>query len=158
MSNNEVNHKKFMQAALKEAEKALMCDEVPIGAVIVKDNKVIARGFNVREQNNDPTGHAEIVAIRKAAKKLKSWRLPGCRIYVTLEPCAMCAGAILWARLDEVVFAAFDPKGGALCTCFNLYDQPGLNHRPKVIAGIEAEQAAKLLSDFFKDKRTKTSE
>lgn len=158
MNQEEIKHRKFMRAALKEAEKALLIDEVPIGAVIVKDDKIIARGFNMREKNNDPTGHAEIIAIRKAAKKLNSWRLPGCRIYVTLEPCAMCAGAILWARLDEVIFGASDPKGGALQTCFKLYDQPGLNHRPKIIAGIEEEKAREMLRVFFKNKRNKDKE
>jgi len=152
------NHVKFMNAALKEAEKAIKKDEVPIGAVIVKDGKIIARGFNERESKNDPTSHAEIVALRKAAKKIKSWRLPGCTIYVTLEPCAMCAGAILWARIDEVVFAAKDPKGGALGSSFNLYEQPGINHRPRITSGIEAKKASVMLSNYFQAKRDKNKD
>lgn len=153
MVNKMEKHIKFMNAALNEAEKAAKIDEVPIGAVIVKDGKIIARGFNKRENNNDPTGHAEIIALRKAAKKLKSWRLPGCQIYVTLEPCAMCAGAILWARIEEVIYAASDPKGGALGSSFNLYEQQGINHRPKVTYGVEASRASQMLSNYFQQKR-----
>ncbi len=143
----------YMNQALKEARKAYFKDEVPIGAVIVKDDKIIARGYNKRESSNDPTAHAEIVALKKACKKLGSWRIPGAKIYVTVEPCAMCAGAILWARIDEVVFGAYDEKGGALSTCFKLYDQPNLNHRPKIKSGVLINECQMIIKDFFKNKR-----
>ena len=145
----------FMKEALKEAKKSYLLDEVPVGAIIVKDDKIIARGHNLREKSNDPTAHAEILAIKKACHKLKSWRLVGCKIYVTLEPCSMCAGAILWTRIQEIVFATSDLKGGALGTCFNLFDQKGLNHYPKIKAGILKEESAQILSQFFKNKRKK---
>lgn len=145
----------FMKEALKEAQKSYELDEVPVGAIIVKDNKIIARGHNLREKQFDPTAHAEIVAIKKACKKLKSWRLVNCKMYVTLEPCAMCAGAILWARIDEVVFGAQDLKGGALGTCFNLYEQKGLNHYPKIKRDVLKEETSRILSEFFKNKRKK---
>ncbi|TAH59005.1 MAG: nucleoside deaminase, partial [Bacillota bacterium] len=105
---------KYMKLALKEAHKAAAIDEVPVGAVIVLNDKVIARGFNKREINNDPLGHAEMIAIRKASKKLNNWRLVDCELYVTVEPCAMCAGAIMWSRLKRVVYGTGDPKGGAM--------------------------------------------
>lgn len=145
----------FMNLALKEARKSMQKDEVPVGAVIVKDDKVIARGHNLRESHFDPTAHAEIVAIKKACKKFKSWRLENCKIYVTLEPCSMCAGAILWARIDEVIYGAQDNKGGALGTCFNLYEQKGLNHYPKVKKGVLSEECSQILKEFFKTKRKK---
>lgn len=145
----------FMKEALKEAKKSYELDEVPVGAIIVKDNKIIARGHNLREKSYDPTAHAEIVAIKKACKKAKSWRLVGCKIYVTLEPCSMCAGAILWARIDEVIYGAPDLKGGALGTCFNLYEQKGLNHYPKIKKDVLKEETSAILSDFFKNKRKK---
>lgn len=147
-------HEFYMKSAIKEAKKASLFDEVPIGAVIVQDGKIIARGHNLRESTFDATAHAEIVAIRKANKLLKSWRLTGCTLYVTIEPCAMCAGAMSWARLDLVVFGAFDPKGGSLGSSFNLYEQSGLNHRPNVIHGILEEECGALMSDYFSNKRT----
>ena len=143
----------FMNEAIKEAKKSFALDEVPVGAVVVKDGKIIARGHNLREIRHDPTAHAEIVAIKKACKKTSSWRLVGCKLYVTLEPCAMCAGAILWARIDEVIYGASDLKGGALGTCFNLYEQKGLNHYPKIKNSILKEETGAILSDFFKNKR-----
>ena len=143
----------FMKEALKEARKSYELDEVPVGAIVVKDNKIIARGHNLREKKHDPTAHAEIVAIKKACKKLESWRLVGCKLYVTLEPCSMCAGAIIWARLDEVIYGAFDLKGGALGTCFNLFEQKGLNHYPKIKSGILKDETSAILSEFFKNKR-----
>lgn len=145
----------FMNEALKEAKKSYLLDEVPVGAIVVKDNKIIARGHNLREKKSDPTAHAEIVAIKKACKKLNSWRLVGCKIYVTLEPCSMCAGAIMWARIDEVIYGAKDLKGGALGTCFNLYEQKGLNHYPKIKKGILEQETSAILIDFFKNKRKK---
>lgn len=144
-----------MKLALLEARKAELIDEVPIGAVVVIDGRVIARGHNKREATVDPTGHAEIIALRKAAKKLGSWRLPQAKIYVTIEPCSMCAGAIVWARLDEVVFGATDPKGGALGSSYNLYDQKNLNHYPKVTSGILAQECQAIVSNYFKKKRNK---
>ena len=115
-----------MKLALKEARKAYECDEVPIGAVIVKDGKVIARGYNNRESRLDPTGHAEIIAIRKAAKKIQNWRLEDTTMYVTIEPCSMCAGALVWARVGRVVYGAKEPKGGALGSSYHLFEQKAL--------------------------------
>ena len=144
-----------MKLALKEALKAKDKDEVPVGAIIVKDGKILAKGHNLRESSFDPTSHAEINAIRKACKKRKSWRLEGSTIYVTVEPCSMCAGTILWARIDRVVFGAKDLKGGALGTTFNLYEMPSLNHYPKVTGGILEKECSELISSFFKNKRAK---
>lgn len=144
---------KFMKAALDEARKAVLSDEVPVGCVIVKDGKIIARGHNEREKHNDPTSHAEISAIRKACRKLKSWRLPGCDIYVTIEPCAMCAGTILWSRLRKVYFGSRDPKGGALGSSFDLYKVAGLNHYPEVEGGLLASDCEAVMKNYFKAKR-----
>ena len=147
--------KKFMFEALAEAEKSAALDEVPVGAVIVKDNKIIARGHNLREKTHDPTAHAEIVAIRKACKKLKSWRLEGCTIYVTVEPCAMCAGTLLWARIDRIVFGCNDPKGGAIGSSFELFRVKNINHHPEITRGVLDIACARLMQDFFKKKRQK---
>lgn len=147
--------KKFMWEAIKEAEKSAALDEVPVGAVIVKDNKIIAKGHNSREKTNDPTSHAEIVAIRKACKKLNSWRLEGCSIYVTIEPCAMCAGTLLWTRIDRIVFGANDPKGGALGSSFELFRVKNINHHPEITKGVLEDKCGSLISDFFKKKRQK---
>lgn len=149
---------KFMKLALKEAQKAASLDEVPVGAVIVKNGKVIARGHNLRETKLDPTMHAEIVAIRKACKKNQSWRLENTTLYVTIEPCAMCAGTILWARIDRVVFGARDPKSGALGSVFNLYDYKELNHHPSISKGILENECSQLMSNFFKAKRLSKKE
>ena len=146
---------KFMKIALKEANKSFQLDEVPVGVVIVKDDKIIARGHNLRETKQDPTGHAEIIAIKKASKKLKSWRLIDCTIYVTLEPCSMCAGAIMWSRIKRVVYGAKDIKGGAIGSSFNLFEQKGINHKPEVTSGVLENEASRLLKDFFKIKRQK---
>lgn len=151
-------HEKYMKEALKEAKKAYEIDEVPIGCVIVKDGKIIARGHNLREKTNDTTAHAEIVAIRKATKKLKSWRLENCDIYVTIEPCSMCAGAIMWSKIKHVYFGAKDIKGGALGSSFNLFEVPNINHRPQVSGGILEEEAASLMKNFFKLKRENKKE
>ena len=147
--------KKFMWEAIKEAEKSAALDEVPVGAVIVNDNKIIARGHNLREKTNDPTAHAEIVAIRKACKKLKSWRLEGCTIYVTIEPCAMCAGTLLWTRIDRIVFGANDVKGGAIGSSFELFRVKNINHHPEITRGVLDGACAALISNFFKKKREK---
>ena len=146
---------KFMKAALKEAYKSFALDEVPVGVVIVKDDKIIARGHNLRETKQDPTGHAEIIAIKKTSKKLKSWRLIDCTLYVTLEPCSMCAGAIMWSRIKRVVYGAKDIKGGAIGSSFNLFEQKGINHKPEVTSGVLENEASTLLKDFFKLKRQK---
>ncbi len=146
---------KFMKIALKEANKSFQLDEVPVGVVIVKDDKIIARGHNLRETKQDPTVHAEIIAIKKASKKLKSWRLIDCTMYVTLEPCSMCAGAIMWSRIKRVVYGAKDIKGGAIGSSFNLFEQKGINHKPEVTSGVLEDEASTLLKDFFKLKRQK---
>ncbi|MEG1639254.1 MAG: nucleoside deaminase, partial [Erysipelotrichaceae bacterium] len=125
-------HEKYMKEALKEANKALLIDEVPIGCVIVKNDKIIARAHNLRETKQQSINHAEILAIQKACKKIGSWRLEDCSIYVTLEPCAMCAGAILQSRIDTVIFGALDPKGGCIESCIQMYEYPGFNHYPMV--------------------------
>ena len=144
---------KFMLMAIKEAEKSASLDEVPVGAIIVKDNKVIARGHNLREKSNDPTSHAEINAIRKACKKLGSWRLEDCTIYVTIEPCSMCAGTLLWTRIKRIVYGAPDLKGGAIASSFNLFEVKNINHHPEIAGGILQEECGKMMSSFFKEKR-----
>ena len=144
---------KFMKEALKEAKKAELIDEVPIGCVIVKDDKIIARGHNQRETNQNPTGHAEIIAINKASKKLKSWRLEGCDIYVTLEPCIMCSGAIIQSRISKVYYGASDPKGGALGSSINVLDAKNINHHPEVISSVLKEECSSIITNYFKQKR-----
>jgi tRNA(adenine34) deaminase len=144
---------KYMKLALKEAHKAAAIDEVPVGAVIVLNDKVIARGFNKREINNDPLGHAEMIAIRKASKKLNNWRLVDCELYVTVEPCAMCAGAIMWSRLKRVVYGTGDPKGGAMGEVFNLFDERIVNHIPEIKGGVLAKECKEVIQSFFRNKR-----
>ena len=133
-------NEKFMVEAIKEAKKAELIDEVPIGCVIVKDDKIIARGHNLRESKQRSTAHAEIIAIEKACRKLKSWRLEGCSLYVTLEPCPMCSGAILQSRIEHVVYGAKDPKGGCMESCMNMYEVKGFNHYPDVIGGVVEDE------------------
>ena len=144
---------KYMKEALKEAKKAELIDEVPIGCVIVKDDKIIARGHNQRETDQSPIGHAEIIAINKASKKLKSWRLEGCDIYVTLEPCIMCSGAIIQSRISKVYYGASDPKGGALGSSINVLEASSINHHPEVISGVLQEECSKIITNYFKLKR-----
>jgi tRNA(adenine34) deaminase len=144
---------KFMLQALKQAEISANFDEVPVGAVIVKDGKIIARGHNLRERSNDPTAHAEIVAIRKACKKLNSWRLEDCTMYVTIEPCAMCAGTLLWTRIKRIVYGAKDPKGGALVSSFSLFEAENINHHPEITGGVLEERCSSIMSAFFRSKR-----
>jgi tRNA(adenine34) deaminase len=143
----------WMGKALLEARKALNCAEVPIGAVLVKDGRVIARGFNQRESKQDPTAHAELIAIRRAANKLGAWRLTGATLYVTLEPCPMCMGAILLARLERVVFACYDPKGGAAGSLYDLTSDSRFNHQVAVTSGIRQSECSAMLSDFFRELR-----
>ena len=146
-------NEKYMRAAMKEAHKAELKDEVPIGAVIVCDGKIIARAHNTRQTKQISTHHAEMLCIEKACRKLNSWRLEGCELYVTLEPCPMCAGAIQQSRIRKVVFGAYDPKGGFFGSNFNINEVKGLNHYPEVEGGILKEETAQLLKDFFKKKR-----
>ena len=142
-----------MSLALKEAQKALLEDETPIGCVIVKDDKVIARGHNKREIKNLVTSHAEIEAITKANKKLKSWRLVDCDLYVTVEPCIMCGGAIIQSRIRNVYYGAKDLKGGAFGSSINILEANNINHRPNIIGGILEEECAIIIKNYFKNKR-----
>jgi tRNA(adenine34) deaminase len=143
----------FMQFALREAEAAAAEDEVPIGAVIVHDGRVIASAHNQREQLHDPTAHAEMIAITQAAGVLGDWRLEGCTLYVTLEPCPMCAGAIVLARIPRVVYGAADPKAGAAASLYQLLNDNRLNHRAEVTSGIIATECGAILTRFFDAKR-----
>ena len=142
-----------MAAALAEARRAIEHDDVPIGAIVVYDGVVVGTGHNARELDRDPTAHAELIALRAAAKTLGRWRLVGCALYVTLEPCAMCAGAAVLARIDLVVFAAPDPKAGAVRSIAELLDEPALNHHPKWRLGARRKEAETLLSGFFAGRR-----
>ncbi len=146
---------KFMLLALKEAKKALLIDEVPVGCVIVYNNKVVARGYNKREKEQDATSHAEINAIRKASKKINNWRLCDMDLYVTVEPCIMCAGAIMWSRFRRVIYGAKDPKGGALGTSINIFDTPNINHHPEIVGGVLEEECSSIIKNYFKEKRAK---
>ena len=143
----------FMTIALDEARAALQHDDVPIGSVVVRDGDVISRAHNARERDQDPTAHAEILALRATAKALGSWRLTGCSIYVTLEPCAMCAGAMVLARVERLVYAAPDPKAGAVRSLYNIADDARLNHRIDVTAGVLEEEAGEVLRTYFSGKR-----
>ena len=144
---------KFMQAAIKEAEKALSFDEVPIGAVIVLGGKIIARAHNFTENSQIATRHAEICAIEKANRKLKSWRLEGAEMYVTVEPCAMCAGAIAGARIKRVYFGAYEKKSGCAVSKFPVLSDNGLNHSVEFVGGVEEERCARLIKNYFAAKR-----
>ena len=143
----------YMSLAYKEAEKAVMEDEVPIGAVIVMGDKVIARAHNKRDGQNLTFAHAEMLAITKANKKLGSWRMPECDIYITLEPCIMCMGAIIQARFKNVYYGAKDPKGGAVVSSINVLEASNINHHPNVVGGILEEQCSSIISNYFKKKR-----
>jgi tRNA(adenine34) deaminase len=142
-----------MQLALQEAEHAMAENEVPVGAVIVHEGRIIAAAHNQREQLRDPTAHAEMIAITQAAALRGSWRLDGCTLYVTLEPCAMCAGAILQARIPTVVYGAADPKAGAVQTLYHLLEDPRLNHRAEIVSGVLAEACGQILTRFFQQQR-----
>jgi tRNA(adenine34) deaminase len=146
-------HDSFMQLALVEAEAAFAENEVPIGAVILCEDRVIARAHNQREQLHDPTAHAEMIAITQAAQSLGSWRLEGCTLYVTLEPCPMCAGASLQARIPTVVYGAADPKAGAVHTLYQLLSDRRLNHTSQIVSGILADRCGAILTRFFRQQR-----
>ena len=142
-----------MKMALDQARAALAEEEVPIGAVIVHEDRVIAAAHNQREQLRDPTAHAEMIAITQAAEALGSWRLSGCTLYVTLEPCPMCAGATLQARVDTLVYGATDPKAGAVHTLYQLLSDPRLNHRPQIVSGVMMHPCGEILTQFFQAQR-----
>ncbi len=148
-----MNHDYYMNLALEQAEQAAIADEVPVGAIIVRNGEVLAAARNEREQLRDPTAHAEMIAITQAAAALGSWRLEGCTVYVTLEPCPMCAGAILQARASQLVYGADDPKAGAVHSLFQMMNDPRLNHCVEVVSGIMSERCGLVLSNFFKQKR-----
>lgn len=145
----------FMKQAIKEAKKAYRKEEVPVGAVIVKDGEIIAKAYNLKESKNDTTCHAEILAIKKASKKLNAWRLSECEMYVTLEPCAMCAGALIQSRIKKVYIGARDYKTGACGSVLNLLEDYTFNHKVECERGILQEQCEKILQDFFKELRKK---
>lgn len=149
----QLTHRIWMERALDQARIAETHGDVPVGAVVVKDGEVIAAGRNVRERDQDPTGHAELVAVREAAGILGSWRLDGCALYVTLEPCTMCAGALVLARLPLLVYGAADPKAGAAGSLYNLVREPRLNHRVEVVGGVMAEECGAELRRFFRARR-----
>ena len=147
-----------MQAAYEEAKKAAAMGEVPIGAVIVRDGKIIAAAHNRTETDKDPTAHAEMLAIRKAAEFLGGWRLLGCQMFVTTEPCSMCAGAIVWARIEKLYIGTMDPKSGACGSVFNIPQDSRLNHFTEIETGLMQEECSCLMKDFFKQLRKKNSE
>ncbi len=147
----------FMDLALEQARLACEADEVPVGAVVVHDGKVVGEGANATQGSLDPTAHAEILALRRAAAGLGRWRLFGCDLYATLEPCPMCVGAMVLARIDRLVFGCSDPKAGAAGSLYQLADDPRLNHRMRVLGGVRADEAAEMLRSFFRQKRTGSS-
>lgn len=148
-----MNHEDFMLLAIEEAKKAANQNEVPIGAVVVYQDQIIGRGFNLRETNQDPLAHAEIIAIDEAAKHLGSWRLEDCTLYVTLEPCPMCAGAILQSRIPTLVYGTTDPKAGCVGSLYNLLQDERFNHQTEIVAGILQETCSEMLSSFFRSLR-----
>ena len=143
----------FMAAALEEARKAALAREVPVGAIVVMDEQIVARAGNRTIRDCDPTGHAEMAALREAAAKIGNHRLLGATVYVTIEPCTMCAGAMIQARIERLVYGADDAKGGAVRSCFSIFEHPQLNHRVEVTAAVMAEEAAGLLREFFEERR-----
>lgn len=153
--DTERDHDYWMLRAIAEADKARARDEVPIGCVIVRDGRIIGRGHNLRESGRDPSAHAELIAIRKAARRLGAWRLLDTTLYVTLEPCVMCMGAIILARIPRVVFGCYDPKGGAAGSLYDLSDDSRLNHRVHLVPGVLEERCSLLLRDFFAELRTR---
>jgi len=156
--NDRELDEKYMRAALRQAKLARSHGEAPVGAVIVRDGVVIARARNERERKQDATLHAELTCIRRACKKLGLWRLVGCTLYVTLEPCAMCAGAIVLSRLDAVVFGAPDPKAGACGSVLDIVREPRLNHRPRVVPGVLEGECSQILTEFFRGLRSERAD
>ena len=148
---------RFMRAAIKAAAIAEENGDVPIGAVIVYENQIIGKAYNQREQLQDPTAHAEIIALTQAAAAIGNWRLEGCRIYVTLEPCPMCAGALVLSRMDRLIFGCDDSKAGACKSLYNIVQDERLNHRLEVTSGVLREECSRLLQDFFQKRRTENS-
>ena len=144
-----------MQFAIEEAKKAEQIGEVPIGAILVKDGEIVGKGYNLREINHDPTAHAEMVAIREACERLGAWRLLDCTLYVTLEPCPMCAGAIVQSRIKRVVYGTGDPKAGCAGTLMNLLQDPRFNHETELTSGILQSECSELLTSFFRNLRNK---
>jgi tRNA(adenine34) deaminase len=155
--SQEAVDRRFMAAAINQAEIAGENGDVPVGAVIVFENKIIAKGYNQRHQLGDPTAHAEIIALTAAAEHIGNWRLNGCTIYVTLEPCCMCAGACVLARLDRLVFGCDDPKAGACGSLYNIVQDKRLNHRIETTKGVMAEDCSRILQDFFRAKRGRSN-
>lgn len=149
---------KYMKQAIREARKAYALGEVPIGCVIVNEGKIIGRGYNRRNTDKSTLSHAEITAIKKASKKMGDWRLEGCTLYVTLEPCQMCAGAIVQARIDEVVMGSMNPKAGCGGSVLNLLEMPEFNHQVKVARGIMEEECSQMLTNFFKELRIRNKQ
>ena len=149
------SHEYYMLEALKEAKKAYKKKEMPIGCVVVYNDKIIAKAHNMRERYNHVLSHAEVLALKKANKKMKCWHLEEASIYITLEPCPMCAGAIVLSRIPTVVFGAHDPKGGCCGTIYNLLDESKFNHRCELVSGVLEEECGQLLSDFFRNLRQK---
>ena len=148
------NDEKYIKEAIREAKLAALEDEVPIGCVIVKNGVIIARAHNQRDKTNNPLGHAETLAIKKASEVLGDWQLVGCDLYVTIEPCLMCAGAIIQSRIDRVVYGAPDIKGGAFGSSLNVLDAKNINHRPEIIGGVLADECSQIIKDYFKSKRS----
>ena len=149
---------KYMRTALKQAEKAYNLGETPIGCVIVHEDKIIARGYNRRNTDKNPLAHAEVAAIKKASKKLGDWRLEECTLYVTLEPCQMCAGAIVQARIPKVVMASMNPKAGCAGSILNILDMPQFNHQVEVVAGVLDEECSRMLKEFFVELRVRNKQ
>ncbi len=145
----------YMKEALLEAKKAFEMEEIPIGAVIVKNNTIIARGHNLKETMKDPTAHAEIIAIRRASEVLRSWRLTDCDLYVTIEPCAMCAGSLVQARISRLIIGAMDPKAGATGSLYNIANDERLNHRIEVVHGVLENECSSIMKEFFKKLRSR---
>ena len=154
----EEKHTKYMHLALKEAKKAYNLDEVPVGCIIVYKDQVIAKAHNLKETKQKATAHAEILAINQASEYLKNWRLSECDLYVTLEPCAMCAGAMIWARIQKVIFGVKDSKGGAAGSVINVLQEEGFNHQVEIKSGILEEPCKEILQSFFREIRTKKAE
>ena len=155
LENPLAPHERWMYAAIEQAKRAQEIDEVPIGAVIVHQDEIVGEGYNQRETLRDPTAHAEMIAITQAAQALGDWRLSGCTLYVTLEPCPMCAGAIVQARMPRVIFGTADPKAGACTTLFRITDDARLNHRCVVLGGVLQDECKSLLQDFFSQQRSR---